>query len=83
MESRSGVAESGHRSPAAGPLGTLALGPQASRNGGSPETPRQRRTERGEAGGAGSRQLCVRTVCSRHKSLSLLAPCLNSWPTES
>lgn len=49
MESRSGVPEIGHRSPAAGPLGTLALGPQASRNGGSPETPRERR-------GRGSRQ---------------------------
>ena len=42
MESHSGMAEIGHRSLAAGPLGTLALGPQAYRNSGSPETPRHR-----------------------------------------
>lgn len=43
MESCSGVAEMGRRSLAAGPLGTLAPGPQASRSGGSPETHRERR----------------------------------------
>ena len=82
MESHSGMAEIGHRSLAAGPLGTLALGPQAYRNSGSPETPHLRHAERGKAREAHSRQLCVQTFCSRHKSLLLLAPCLNSWPTE-